>query len=145
MKNIIFLSVIIFFVIGCTNEFSLINEVYNLEVNNLKKKSLVIIYPTQGCSTCLIEMAEFANINKTNYEIYNVISSRHEKELNHWKNELNLSSENYYTDHNNLAAKNGLVSFKPMIYILKNNKITKSFEYSCPKEKVFELIHKYMD
>ncbi len=127
MKNIIFLSVIIFFVIGCTNEFSLINEVYNLEVNNLKKKSLVIIYPTQGCSTCLIEMAEFANINKTNYEIYNVISSRHEKELNHWKNELNLSSENYYTDHNNLAAKNGLVSFKPMIYILKNNKITKSF------------------
>lgn len=145
MKNIIFLIVILFFVLGCTNEFSLINKVYNLQVSNPKKKSLVIIYPTQGCSTCLIEMAEFANMNKTNYEIYNIISSRHEKELNHWKNELNLSSEKYYADHDNLAVKNGLVSFKPMIYIVKNNKIITSFEYNCPKEKVFELIHNQLN
>lgn len=145
MKNIIFLSVIIFFVIGCTNEFSLINEVYNLEVNNLKKKYLVIVYPTQGCSTCLIEMAEFANMNNTNYEIYNIISSRYKKELTYWKNELNLPSKNYYADYNNLAVKNGLVSFKPMIYIVKNNKIIKSFEYSCPKEMIFESIRKYMN
>lgn len=145
MKYTTSLIAILFFVTGCTNEFSLIKEVYNLNVSNLKRKCLIIIYPTQGCSTCLIEMAEFENMNKTNYEIYNIISSRHQKELNHWKNELDLSSDNYYDDHDNLAVKNGLVSFKPMIYIVKNNKIIKSYEYSCPKEKLFELIHKQMN
>lgn len=144
MKNICYLF-ILFCVAGCSNKLELLNEIYHLKLSNSQQKSLIIVYPTQGCSTCLFEMAQYSKINKVRYDIHSIISSPSNKELNYWKEQLNFTAENIYYDNKNFAVKNDLVSFKPMIYIVENNKIIKSVEYGCPKEKIFKSIHEYMN